>query len=169
MTSLAVEPQTIADVERARAIHKRLRSMRGKCDPVIAPEPEPVPEPSPPVEAQETACALEESDASLDPTPPRLTVYLIAQVTAEHFGVSMQDMLSHRRDRKYVTARQIAMYLAKHLTSRSFPFIGQRLGGRDHTTVMHGVRKISERMPLEFALTIHVFKIEGAIKERLRS
>lgn len=167
MTSLAIEQQTMADVERARAIHRRLRSMRGKCDPVIVPEP--VPEPSPPLEAQEAACDPEESDASLDPTPPRLTVYLIAQVTAEHFGVSMADMLSHRRNREYVTARQIAMYLAKQLTTRSLPFIGRRLGGRDHTTVLHGIRKISRRMPLEFALTIHVLKIEGAIKERLRS
>ena len=55
-------------------------------------------------------------------------------------------MIGPKRVRTFARPRQIAMYLAKQLTSRSLPEIGRRFGGRDHTTVMHGVRKIEELM-----------------------
>jgi chromosomal replication initiator protein len=56
--------------------------------------------------------------------------------------VSKGDLLSQRRHRSVVWPRQIGMYLAKHLTARSLPEIGRRFGGRDHTTVLHAIRKI---------------------------
>jgi len=58
----------------------------------------------------------------------------------------MQDMHSARRARQVARPRQVAMYLCKKLTSRSLPEIGRKFGGRDHTTVMHAVRKIDELM-----------------------
>lgn len=72
----------------------------------------------------------------------RIRIEEIQRVVARHYHVSKQDLLSTRRTRVIVKPRQIAMYLAKHLTSRSLPEIGRRFGGRDHTTVLHAVRKI---------------------------
>ena len=60
----------------------------------------------------------------------------------KHFGVNRGDLLSSRRNRSIVRPRQIGMYLAKSLTARSLPEIGRRFGGRDHTTVLHAIRKI---------------------------
>ena len=63
---------------------------------------------------------------------------------AEHFNIRVADMYSARRARAVARPRQVAMYLAKQLTSRSLPEIGRKFGGRDHTTVMHAVRKVEE-------------------------
>ena len=56
----------------------------------------------------------------------------------------MSDLIGPKRVRSYARPRQVAMYLAKSLTARSLPEIGRRFGGRDHTTVIHGVRRIEE-------------------------
>ena len=77
----------------------------------------------------------------------RITVDEIQKATAEHFNLRQADLLSERRTRAIARPRQIAMYLCKQLTTRSYPDIGRRFGGRDHTTVLHGVRKIEELMP----------------------
>jgi chromosomal replication initiator protein len=74
--------------------------------------------------------------------PRRVRIEDIQRVVARHFNVSKADLLSSRRTRTIVRPRQIAMYLAKVLTPRSLPEIGRRFGGRDHTTVLHAVRKI---------------------------
>jgi chromosomal replication initiator protein len=63
---------------------------------------------------------------------------------AEHYCLRMSDMTSARRARAVARPRQVAMYLSKTMTSKSLPEIGRRFGGRDHTTVMHAVRKIEE-------------------------
>lgn len=72
----------------------------------------------------------------------RVRIEDIQKVVARHYNVSKQDLLSNRRTRVIVRPRQIAMYLSKLLTPRSLPEIGRRFGGRDHTTVLHAVRKI---------------------------
>jgi chromosomal replication initiator protein len=74
--------------------------------------------------------------------PRRIRVEDILRIVSKHFGVSRQDLLSSRRTANVVRPRQIAMYLAKTLTLRSLPEIGRRFGNRDHTTVLHAVRKI---------------------------
>ena len=74
----------------------------------------------------------------------RITVDDIQKATAEHFGLKQADLLSERRTRAVARPRQAAMYLAKQLTTRSLPDIGRRFGGRDHTTVLHAVRRIEE-------------------------
>lgn len=74
----------------------------------------------------------------------RVTVEEIQRKVAEHYNIRLSDMIGPKRMRTIVRPRQIAMYLAKELTSRSLPDIGRRFGGRDHTTIMHGVRKVEE-------------------------
>lgn len=74
----------------------------------------------------------------------RITIEEIQKRVAEHFNIRLSDMQSARRARAIARPRQVAMYLAKQLTSRSLPEIGRKFGGRDHTTVMHAVRKIEE-------------------------
>lgn len=74
----------------------------------------------------------------------RVTIEEIQKRVAEHFNVRISDMSSARRARAVARPRQVAMYLAKQLTSRSLPEIGRKFGGRDHTTVMHAVRKVEE-------------------------
>jgi chromosomal replication initiator protein len=74
----------------------------------------------------------------------RVTIEEIQKRVAEHFNIRVSDMHSARRARSVARPRQVAMYLAKQLTSRSLPEIGRKFGGRDHTTVMHAVRKVDE-------------------------
>ncbi len=72
----------------------------------------------------------------------RVTIEEIQKRVAEHFNIRVADMHSARRARAVARPRQVAMYLAKQLTSRSLPEIGRKFGGRDHTTVMHAVKKV---------------------------
>ncbi|WP_051631241.1 chromosomal replication initiator protein DnaA [Afifella pfennigii] len=88
------------------------------------------------------ACELAIADLIGDREPKRIRIEDIQKVVARHYNVSRQDLVSARRTRTVVKPRQIAMYLAKTMTPRSFPEIGKRFGGRDHTTVLHAVRKI---------------------------
>jgi chromosomal replication initiator protein len=74
----------------------------------------------------------------------RVTIEEIQKRVSEHFNVRVTDMHSARRARAVARPRQVAMYLAKQLTARSLPEIGRKFGGRDHTTVMHAVRRIEE-------------------------
>src|SRR5262249_30519500 len=74
----------------------------------------------------------------------RVTIDEIQRRVAEHFNIRLGEMTSDRRARAIARPRQVAMYLAKQLTTRSLPEIGRKFGGRDHTTVMHAVRKIEE-------------------------
>ncbi len=74
----------------------------------------------------------------------KITIEEIQKKVAEHFNIRLTDMHSPRRSRSVARPRQIAMYLAKLITSRSLPEIGRKFGGRDHTTVMHAVKKIEE-------------------------
>jgi chromosomal replication initiator protein len=74
----------------------------------------------------------------------RVTIEEIQKRVAEHFNIKLADMQSPRRARSVARPRQIAMFLAKQLTTRSLPEIGRKFGGRDHTTVMHAVKKVEE-------------------------
>ncbi|MGA8759204.1 MAG: chromosomal replication initiator protein DnaA [Stellaceae bacterium] len=74
----------------------------------------------------------------------RVMIDEIQRRVAEHFNVRLAEMTSARRARAFARPRQVAMYLSKQLTSRSLPEIGRKFGGRDHTTVMHAVRRIEE-------------------------
>ena len=89
---------------------------------------------------------LDEAQAILRPHlrggEKRITIDDIQKATSEHFGLKQVDLISERRNRSIARPRQAAMWLAKQLTTRSLPDIGRRFGGRDHTTVLHAVRRI---------------------------
>jgi len=82
----------------------------------------------------------------------KLTIEEIQRKVAEHYNVRLSDLIGPKRLRTIARPRQVAMYLAKQLTARSLPEIGRRFGGRDHTTIMHGVRKIEELMAIDSQL-----------------
>jgi len=74
----------------------------------------------------------------------KVTVDMIQKTVAEHFALKQADLISERRARAVARPRQVAMWLAKQITTRSLPDIGRRFGGRDHTTVLHAVRRIEQ-------------------------
>lgn len=84
--------------------------------------------------------------------PRRVKIEDIQRVVSKHYNVTKADLLSARRTRTIVRPRQIAMYLAKVMTPRSLPEIGRRFGNRDHTTVLHAVRKIEEMARADYSL-----------------
>jgi len=97
--------------------------------------------------------------------PRRVRIEDIQRVVARHYNVSKADLLSSRRTRTIVRPRQIAMYLAKVLTPRSLPEIGRRFGGRDHTTVLHAVRKIEEMIQGDRVLAEEIELLKRMIDE----
>ncbi|QYZ69966.1 chromosomal replication initiator protein DnaA [Neotabrizicola shimadae] len=82
----------------------------------------------------------------------KLTIEEIQRKVAEHYNVRLSDLIGPKRLRAIARPRQVAMYLSKQMTHRSLPEIGKRFGGRDHTTIMHGVRKIEELMATDSQL-----------------
>ncbi len=74
----------------------------------------------------------------------RVTIEEIQRKVSEHYNIRLSDMIGPKRVRTIARPRQIAMFLAKELTTRSLPEIGRRFGGRDHTTIIHGVRKVEQ-------------------------
>ncbi len=95
----------------------------------------------------------------------RVRIEDIQRIVARHYNVSRQELVSNRRTRVIVKPRQVAMYLSKMLTPRSFPEIGRRFGGRDHTTVLHAVRKIEELISGDTKLGHEVELLKRLINE----
>ena len=83
----------------------------------------------------------------------KVTIEEIQRKVAEHYNIRLSDLIGPKRLRTIARPRQVAMYLAKQLTPRSLPEIGRRFGGRDHTTIMHGVRRIEELMATDSQLS----------------
>jgi chromosomal replication initiator protein len=97
-------------------------------------------------------------------TGQRLTVDRIQRTVCEAFSISLTDMSSKRRARAVARPRQVAMYLSKKLTKRSLPDIGRRFGGRDHTTVMHAVKRITELRADDPTFDAQIRAVEDALK-----
>lgn len=97
--------------------------------------------------------------------PKRVKIEDIQKRVAAHFNVSRADLLSLRRTAAVVMPRQIAMFLAKSLTLRSLPEIGRRFGGRDHTTVLHAVRKIDNLVNTNAALREEIDLLKQQLQE----
>jgi chromosomal replication initiator protein len=97
--------------------------------------------------------------------PKRVKIEDIQRIVARHYNVSRPDLLSSRRTANVVRPRQVAMYLAKTLTLRSLPEIGRRFGGRDHTTVLHAVRKIEHLVGSDSALAEEVEALKRQLQE----
>ena len=94
----------------------------------------------------------------------KITVEEIQRKVSDHFNIRLSDLIGPKRVRTFARPRQIAMYLAKQLTSRSLPEIGRRFGGRDHTTVMHGVRKIEELMQQDSQIADDIEMLRRALE-----
>ena len=88
--------------------------------------------------------------------PSQPTIDTICREICKYYSLSKSEFLSHRRSREVVRPRQVAMYLANQLTRMSYPKIGQRIGNRDHTTVMHAVKLIPRLMLTDWELAYDV-------------
>jgi chromosomal replication initiator protein len=97
--------------------------------------------------------------------PKRVKIEDIQKLVASRYNVSRSDILSERRTAAVVRPRQIAMYLSKVLTLRSLPEIGRRFGGRDHTTVLHAVRKIEKALADDTSLSDEVELLKRMLQE----
>lgn len=225
MTALPVEPQTMADVERAREAHLRLRAM--PCAPQAPERPRPravrgvglpvgrihweLPRQPRPEEALSPAhdeaddAELAEHDsmdaqdpvhddgmdalglieADLVEAPPprakataaqtdeehqgerrRVSIDLIIRTVAEHSYITVHDLMSNRRTHNIVMPRQVVMFLAKDMTLFSLPSIGRLMGGRDHTTILHAVRKVERIMRVDHQFAENVERLKAEILRR---
>ena len=95
----------------------------------------------------------------------KISIDDIQKQVADHFNIRVADMFSARRARQIARPRQIAMFLAKNLTSLSYPEIGRRFGNRDHTTIMHAVRKIEELMESDASLADDVSLLKSILAD----
>jgi hypothetical protein len=134
----------------ARAAHVRTFRMQvwPPQRPAAPPVPPPGPAPALPVFPDLDLVALRTRLLALAPpaSPGRIAVRRVLETTAEHFGLPVADLLSHSRKRPLCRRRQVAMFVARRLTGRSLPFIAFHMGGRDHTTILHGVRVVQARI-----------------------
>lgn len=124
----------------ATNIKSNIRELEGALNKVMA---------SARLNKQELNLALAE-DALKDVIYPeqarKISPLLIINVVAEHFNISKEDITSKKRNSEYVLPRQIIMYLCRHLTETSLQMIASLLGKKDHTTVIHGVEKIEDKI-----------------------
>jgi chromosomal replication initiator protein len=97
------------------------------------------------------------------PAQPRLMVAHIQAVVANYYHIPVREMTSARRAREVSRPRQVAMYLSKSLTPKSLPDIGQRFGGRDHTTVMHAIKQIERLTASDVELAVDVATLRGRL------
>ena len=121
---------------------------------------------------QPITIALTESvlkDLITDDADARITPTMIIRETAQYFELTEEDLKSPARTKTVVTARQIAMYLLRELTEMSLPKIGEALGGRDHTTVMHADRKIRQLLSQRRDVFDQVTELTNKIKNAARN
>ncbi len=97
----------------------------------------------------------------------QISIELIQRTVADYYGIKIGDMGSSRRPARLVLPRQIAMYLAKELTQKSLPEIGEAFGGRDHTTVLYAVRKIQQERRHQPELNHKIHVLEQTLREYL--
>jgi hypothetical protein len=140
--------RTAADVW-ARAAH--VRAFRTQVWPPqrpVAPRPVLTPAPAGPESPDPDLIALRCRLLALAPpaSPGQISVRRVLEATAEHFGLPVADLLSHSTKRRLCRGRQLAMFVAYRVTGRGLPFIAFHIGGRDHTTIHHGVRAVLARI-----------------------
>lgn len=143
--------------------HGKIVPHHGECEPPpveLEPPPIKLVEPLPPIPNTEIAAA----SAMAFPLFSDGKMRVIMRATAQEYApVTVMDIVSQRRTKAVVQARQVVMYLAKTMTTRSLPEVGRRIGGRDHTTVLHGVRKIECRLKTDPGLVEQVNRIRQTI------
>lgn len=163
--SLARTDESVSRERAAKASDRLLASLRrhhGEEEPpVVVPVTEP-PKPLPPIPNAVIAGACK---IAFPPIVLNQIEAIQRAVIQEFPGVTMSDLKSDRRTAKVVHPRQVAMYLAKKVTLRSLPEIGRRFGGRDHTTVLHAVRKIEAKIESDPELAARIERIKDNIPE----
>ncbi len=92
-----------------------------------------------------------------------LTVEMIQKYVAEYFNIKISDLKSEKRLKNLVIPRQIAIYLCRELTKASFPEIGDKFGGKDHSTIIHSVKKITKQISFDFELKNNIETIKRAL------
>lgn len=102
----------------------------------------------------------------LGDTPKKLSIDLIQKVVSDHFKLRVSDLKSKKRQRAFSLPRQIAMYLARTRTNASFPEIGAKFGNKDHTTVMHAVRKIEKTKANDLDLKTNIEGLERKLDQQ---
>jgi len=153
-TQGAAAPDEVLDFI-ARQVHSNIRELEGALNRVLAH----VRMTGGPLSVEAASVAL----AGLVARPPGLTVNEILLAVAHYYGVSMDDMTGRARNKESVKPRQVAMYLCREEMQTTLPQIGEVLGGRDHTTVMHGVEKITREVEEDDNLRREIM----AIREKL--
>lgn len=176
-------PSQIESVERHKAFHRKIAA-QAKPDtgiscrsiPGFIPARERPRSPPPPTAAQIDEWAERQKAilvvpqqpwfsivAEIGPIPP-ITIKQIIRTVAEVHGVTPNDIISSRRLASIALSRQIAMYLAKEMTGFSLPALGRQFGYRDHTTVLHGVRKIATRWRVDGEFMAHIERLKDQIR-----
>ena len=102
-------------------------------------------------------------------TPVKITAKEIIRVVCDYYHVSQLDIISARRTLNVMIPRQIVMYLARELTPMSTPQIGARLGNRDHSTIIHGAKKIERRIASDVRIAEAVSNIRARLKDLERA
>jgi len=100
------------------------------------------------------------------PQPKKITIECIQKEVCKYYGLNIGELLSKKRNKQLVYPRHIAMFLCRKLTDASFPLIGDQFGGRDHTTVMHGVEKIEKEIEQDKILQLELEKISKLLDPR---
>lgn len=163
-------PSIVAELHKARK--ERLERIKLAAFTMVEVAPEIVPAPAPVTDSwveRQRRIRLPKPRwfsvvEDLGPVEPRAPMIEdIIHACSQYFDIAKPDLISNRRHAPSVYARHIVMYLAKTLTQRSFPDIGRRLGKRDHTTILHGVRKISKRMQSDWTIAYDVAHVEAML------
>lgn len=115
----------------------------------------------PPLPAKPLWFSIEEEIIPEEPRRPKIEE--IQRAVAESYAITRVELCSRRRHASVVRPRQVAMYLAKTMTHQSLPEIGRRFGGRDHTTVLHAVRKMDALRKRDQKLDAEIVKVENLI------
>jgi hypothetical protein len=153
----AGDAETIAAVDQiVEQLHTQVVKLPVVCPQVSEPHPPTSPLPPPAPEALAPMLVLQELPVGQEspPAPDRVTVCRVLEVTADHFGTPLDDLVSHRRTQPLARQRQVAMYVARQMTGRSLPFIAHDMGKRHHTTVLDGVRVVEGLLEAGNAETI---------------
>ena len=158
-----VECRTAADV---RALAKARNQWRREQ---YAPKPaQPIPVPIQDLTPDAVAIEIARHDPQFEPAappyrPPYPKVAKIVEAVCRRFKVRLVDMHSQRRTKDVVLPRHVAMYLARRLTLCSLPQIGRELGGRDHTTILHGINKITALRQVNPKIDAAIIELEYII------
>ena len=106
-------------------------------------------------------------NSSVDIIPPN-TIKNIKRLVAIFYNCTQADLIGQRRVREYIIPRHVAMYFCRHYTDRSYPEIGRAFGGRDHTTVIHGVNSITIKMQTDRVLLAAIIEIKSFLEDEIR-